>query len=136
MSRLVIPSEAKNLALILGILRFAQNNQFWHEAAGFGPCNRPTACVYYDQISSHNVGDLMVTVNLAHAKAHLSELLKQVEAGQEVTITRHGRPVAQLSPVTRPKLPLRADLAELRAAMPPWRRSSTELLREMRDEDL
>ena len=29
----------------------------------------------------------MVTVNLAHAKAHLSELLKQVEAGQEVTIT-------------------------------------------------
>ncbi len=77
----------------------------------------------------------MVTVNLAHAKAHLSELLRQVEAGQEVVITRHGRPVAQLSPVTRPKLPLR-DLTAFRATMPPWRRSSAELLREMRDEDL
>ncbi|HEX4889443.1 MAG TPA: type II toxin-antitoxin system prevent-host-death family antitoxin [Alphaproteobacteria bacterium] len=75
----------------------------------------------------------MVTVNLAHAKAHLSELLRQVEAGQDVIITRHGRPVARLS---RPKLPLRADLAELRAEMPPWRRSSAELLREMRDEEL
>jgi len=41
--------------------------------------------------------------------------------------------VARLS---RPKLPLRADLAELRAEMPPWRRSSAELLREMRDEEL
>lgn len=75
----------------------------------------------------------MVTVNLAHAKAHLSELLRQVEAGQDVIITRHGRPVARLS---RPKLPLRADLAELRAEMTPWRRSSAELLREMRDEEL
>lgn len=76
----------------------------------------------------------MLTVNLAHAKAHLSELLKQVEAGQEVTITRHGRPVARLSPVTRPKLPLRADLAELRAAMPKLSRPSVELIREIRDE--
>ena len=30
----------------------------------------------------------MVTVNLAQAKARLSELLDQVEAGQEVVITR------------------------------------------------
>ena len=33
----------------------------------------------------------MFTVNLAHAKAHLSELLDKVEAGEEVVITRHGR---------------------------------------------
>lgn len=76
----------------------------------------------------------MVTVNIAHAMALLSELLTQVEAGQEVVITRHGRPVAQLSPVSRPKLPLSKDLAEQRAKMPPWRRPSAELLREMRDE--
>jgi antitoxin (DNA-binding transcriptional repressor) of toxin-antitoxin stability system len=73
----------------------------------------------------------MVTVNLAHAKAHLSELLRQVEAGQDVIITRHGRPVARLS---RPKLPLRADLAELRAEMPKLSRPSVELIREIRDE--
>jgi prevent-host-death family protein len=76
----------------------------------------------------------MVTVNLAHAKAHLSELLKQVEAGQEVVITRHGRPVAQLSPVLRPKLPLR-DLTAFRATMPKLSRPSVELIREMRDEE-
>ncbi|MGC9958827.1 type II toxin-antitoxin system Phd/YefM family antitoxin, partial [Roseiarcus sp.] len=38
----------------------------------------------------------MLTVNLAHAKAHLSELLDKVEAGEAVIITRHGRPAAQL----------------------------------------
>ena len=36
----------------------------------------------------------MVTVNLVQAKAHLSELLDRVEAGEEVIITRHGRAVA------------------------------------------
>ena len=32
----------------------------------------------------------MLTVNLVQAKAHLSELLDKVEAGEEVIITRHG----------------------------------------------
>ena len=44
----------------------------------------------------------MVTVNLAWAKARLSELLDKVEEGQEVVITRRGRAVAHLSPVARP----------------------------------
>ena len=35
------------------------------------------------------------------AKTHLSELLDRVEAGEEVTITRHGSPVAQLVPVRK-----------------------------------
>ena len=77
----------------------------------------------------------MVTVNLARAKAHLSELLDKVEAGEEVVITRHGRPVAHLSSVFRPKQPLR-PLAEFRAKMPSWRRPSAALLREARDEGL
>ncbi|MBY0336638.1 MAG: type II toxin-antitoxin system prevent-host-death family antitoxin [Acetobacteraceae bacterium] len=33
------------------------------------------------------------------AKAKLSELLDRVEAGEEVTITRRGKPVAKLVPV-------------------------------------
>ena len=77
----------------------------------------------------------MVTVNLAHAKAHLSELLDGVEAGEEVVITRRGRPIAHLSPVAARKRPLR-PLAEFRASMPKWRRPSARLLREGRDEGL
>ncbi|MGA7487630.1 MAG: type II toxin-antitoxin system prevent-host-death family antitoxin [Xanthobacteraceae bacterium] len=77
----------------------------------------------------------MVTVNLAQAKARLSELLDKVETGEEVIITRHGRPVAHLSGAVRPKLPLR-PLKAFRAKMPRWRRSSAALLRETRDEGL
>jgi prevent-host-death family protein len=78
----------------------------------------------------------VVTVSLAQAKAHLSELLDKVEAGEEVVITRHGRVVAHVHPASRPKHPLRLDdLAAFRATMPRLRRSSAELVREARDEE-
>ncbi len=38
----------------------------------------------------------MVTVNVHEAKTNLSQLLKQVEAGEEVIIARNGKPVARL----------------------------------------
>ena len=38
----------------------------------------------------------MVTVNVHEAKTHLSRLLAQVEAGEEVIIARNGNPVARL----------------------------------------
>ena len=38
----------------------------------------------------------MTTVNVHEAKTHLSRLLAHVEAGEEVTIARNGKPVAQL----------------------------------------
>ena len=79
----------------------------------------------------------MVTVNLVQAKAHMSELLNKVEAGEDVIITRHGRAVAHIHPVLRPKQVLRLDdLTAFRATMPPLRASSAELLREARDEGL
>jgi prevent-host-death family protein len=82
-------------------------------------------------------GASMVTVSLAQAKAHLSELLDKVEAGEEVVITRRGRAVAHILPTTPTKKPLRLkELAEFRASMPPLRRPSAELLRELRDEGL
>jgi prevent-host-death family protein len=77
----------------------------------------------------------MVTVSLAEAKAHLSELLDNVEGGEEVVITRHGRPVAHLSAVAPPKQPIRR-LTAFRAARPHWRGTSAALLREARDEGL
>lgn len=41
------------------------------------------------------------TVGAYEAKTHLSELLERVEAGQEITITKHGSPVAKLVPVKK-----------------------------------
>lgn len=41
----------------------------------------------------------MATVGAFEAKTKLSELLDMVERGEEVTITRHGEPVAKLVPV-------------------------------------
>lgn len=42
----------------------------------------------------------MDEVGAYEAKTHLPRLLKQVEAGQSVTITRNGRAVARLTPVS------------------------------------
>lgn len=77
----------------------------------------------------------MSTVTLAEAKTHLSHLLDQVETGEEIIITRRGQPVARISPVEKTRHPIKT-LAKFRSRMPHWRKSSTELLREMRDESL
>jgi prevent-host-death family protein len=44
-------------------------------------------------------------VGAYQAKTHLSELLEKVEAGEEITITRHGAPVARLVPVRKEPSP-------------------------------
>lgn len=78
----------------------------------------------------------MVTVNLAQAKAHLSELLDKVEAGEEVVITRHGKPVAHIRAAVPPKMPLPLEkLAAFRAGRPSWHKDSATLVREMRDDE-
>jgi len=41
----------------------------------------------------------MVEVNIHEAKTHLSRLLARVASGEEVLISRAGRPVARLVPV-------------------------------------
>jgi prevent-host-death family protein len=43
------------------------------------------------------------TVGAADAKASFSELLEQVEAGTEITITRQGTPIAKLIPIDKQK---------------------------------
>lgn len=45
----------------------------------------------------------MVQVNISEAKAHLSRLLRLVEAGEEVIIARNGVPVARLVAVAKNK---------------------------------
>ena len=76
----------------------------------------------------------MQTFSLADAKAHLSRLIELVEAGEEVTITKRGRPVVKLvrtSPA-RQQLP---SLAELRARLPRQTQSAGEFVRELRESD-
>lgn len=41
------------------------------------------------------------TVGAYEAKTHLSKLLEKVEAGEEITITKHGAPVAKLVPAKK-----------------------------------
>ncbi len=76
----------------------------------------------------------MKTVNLAEAKSHLSELVKETAAGEPVCITRRGKPIAQITALDRPRK--RIDTSALRAmtdATPKQRESAGEFMRRMRD---
>jgi len=41
----------------------------------------------------------MKTITAADANRNFSKLLRDVQSGEEVTITSHGRPVARIAPV-------------------------------------
>lgn len=78
----------------------------------------------------------MDAVNLAEAKARLSELLDRVEAGNSIEITRRGKPVARLTAAASPRKRIdAAELGSLTAAMPPQTRRAADLVRSMRDGD-
>ena len=53
----------------------------------------------------------MSTVGTFEAKTHLSELLDRVAEGEEITITRNGKPVARLVPMNASRPSERKDLA-------------------------
>ncbi|GEP10086.1 type II toxin-antitoxin system Phd/YefM family antitoxin [Methylobacterium gnaphalii] len=78
----------------------------------------------------------MELVNLADAKAHLSELVDRVEAGASINITRRGKPVARLTSLSMPRKPIDvAMLRSLTATMSPQTESAADLVRSMRDGD-
>ncbi len=77
-------------------------------------------------------------VGVLEAKNRFSELLDRVEQGEQVTITRHGRPVATLAGVQNSR-PSKAEIEaildrvrRLRETLPP---TSWEALKRFRDED-
>ena len=77
----------------------------------------------------------MDAVSLADAKARLSELVDRAEAGEDVCITRRGKPVVRLTRIDRPKKPI--DVAALRAlvaSMPMSPDPAGEFIRRMRDD--
>ena len=78
----------------------------------------------------------MESINLADAKALLSELLDRVEAGDAIDITRRGKPVARLSAIARPRKPIDVSaLRALTAALPQQTQDAADLVRSMRDDD-
>jgi prevent-host-death family protein len=59
------------------------------------------------------------SVNIHEAKTHLSRLIEQVEAGEEITLARAGRPVAKLVPYTRRRQPRKPGLWKGRVVIHP-----------------
>jgi len=53
-----------------------------------------------------------ITVGAFEAKTRLSELLRMVGAGQVVRITRRGKPIADLVPISNDRVELRAIAAK------------------------
>ncbi|HEY3697535.1 type II toxin-antitoxin system prevent-host-death family antitoxin [Phenylobacterium sp.] len=41
----------------------------------------------------------MIVANIHRAKTHLSKLIEQAEAGEEVVIARNGKPTVRLTPI-------------------------------------
>lgn len=60
----------------------------------------------------------MREVNLHYAKTHLSRLVDQALAGEEIVIARAGTPVVRLSPVERVKKPRRLGMDEGKLVIP------------------
>ena len=57
----------------------------------------------------------MDTIGTFEAKTHLTRLLDRVVAGEQITITRHGTPIARLVPVKSANLgQLREIIAKLK----------------------
>ncbi len=45
---------------------------------------------------------MSVRISVSEAKAQLTDLVRQAEAGEDVVLTRHGHPAVRLTPVRRP----------------------------------
>ncbi|HKE65547.1 MAG TPA: type II toxin-antitoxin system prevent-host-death family antitoxin [Micromonosporaceae bacterium] len=67
------------------------------------------------------------SIGAYEAKTHLPRLLDQVERGDSVTITKHGRAVARLVPVSPQTSDPETVIAALRAARVGVRRGRTSI---------
>lgn len=75
----------------------------------------------------------MRSMTLADAKAHLSAVVDRVEAGEEVVITRRGKPVARIvAEHPAPAYNASALLKEVSAFVLAQRRQKTDAVRTVR----
>jgi prevent-host-death family protein len=61
----------------------------------------------------------MSTVTLEEAQATLPQLLEQLQPGEEITITEHGRPLARVKKAERTSWPCKAGSAAGKVWMAP-----------------
>jgi prevent-host-death family protein len=77
----------------------------------------------------------MREIAASDAKAHLAQLLSDVEGGETIVITRHGRPVARLVPETnRRQAEIDRAVAGIRALRQRTGKITVEDLLSARDE--
>jgi len=76
----------------------------------------------------------MQTINVRETRERLSHLLDAVASGEEITILRHGKPVARL---TAPRLEQVRflDRSALRHALPAAKESAVDVVRSLRDDE-
>jgi len=78
------------------MLRMAQNPTFPQRSEDESFIDLANCLVYYSG---------MVQVTIHEAKTQLSQLLQRAAAGEEVVISKAGRPVARIVPFIEPKKP-------------------------------
>ena len=81
----------------------------------------------------------MAQYSIAATRDNLADLIDQALAGEEVIITRHGKPAVSLTVVADVETPERTQaewmewLRERREQLPPLEISAVDLVRQMRD---
>jgi prevent-host-death family protein len=85
--------------------------------------------------STSRKGLIMREVQASEAKTHLPQLLDDVERGETIVITRHGRPIARLVPdEDKRQAEAREAVAAIRALRKGAAKITVEELLSMRDE--
>ena len=83
---------------------------------------------------------VMKSYNISKLKSFLSSVLEEVVSGQEILVTDHNRPIAKLVPLRRmgrlPRGNLKALLEWTPLPLKKGTPSSTELMRQIRDEEV
>jgi antitoxin (DNA-binding transcriptional repressor) of toxin-antitoxin stability system len=74
----------------------------------------------------------MKELNVREMRASIGRLDDLVDAAGELIVSRRGRPIARILPVSRRRQ--RPDHADLRARMPPVSTPSEDLIRDERNE--
>ncbi len=76
------------------------------------------------------------SVSLAEAKARLSELVARAAEGETVQITKRGKPVAQITPIQKPRKPIDVELLRsVSKKSPKQEESAGDFVRRMRDDN-
>lgn len=80
------------------VQRYARTIRFCEalEHSERGPANGQPV-----ELVQHLVQNSQMDIPISEAKARLTELVRQAEAGEEILLTRHGRPIVSLKPITR-----------------------------------